>query len=259
MATLLPAEAVIRRSVAAKLRAGGERELASRLDRCGAEVGSLRCPDCGLSRPARYTCNLRWCPVCAWRIAAKRAALVSAWARTCRQPKHVVLTGRNSDAPEPRRYGRAFAALRRQRPFRWKRGCRTIETTNEGRGWHVHIHALVDVKWIDAGELARRWGRLLDQEFAIVKVKDARLAEYLAELAKYACKPTQLAAWSPEEAVMFVRAMQGVRTFSTFGDLRGFKPEPKPQCRCPHCGSQSVAGFEPLGLGARIEALLDHW
>lgn len=259
MASLLPTDAVIRRSVAAKLRAGGEQELAARLERCGLEVGSLRCPDCGLSRPARYTCNLRWCPVCAWRIAAKRASLVSAWATTCRQPKHVVLTGRNTTEPMPRVYSQAFARLRRQKPFRWRRGCRTIETTNEGRGWHVHIHALIDTRWIDAGELALRWGRLLGQEFAIVRVKDARLAEYLAELCKYAVKPTQMAAWSAEEAATFVRSMQRVRTFATFGDLRGFAPPSRPPCRCPHCDSDASPGFEALGLSGRIEALQSHW
>lgn len=258
MATFWPEHRVLARSVAAKLRAGGEARLAARLERCGEEVGSVRCQNCGRSHPARYTCNLRWCPVCAWRISARRAALVSAWAETCAQPKHVVLTGRNTESPEPRRYGDAFARLRRQKPFRdWTRGCRTIETTNEGRGWHVHLHALVDVRWIDPGELARRWGRLLGQEFAIVKVKDARLIEYLAELAKYACKPAQMAAWPEAEATQFVRACRGVRLFSTWGDLRGFKPPPKPQRECEHCGAQAW-DFEPLPLAARLDAVLEH-
>lgn len=256
---LVPAERALARSLAARLREGGEPRQAERLERCGMAVGWLTCPDCMKWREAKYRCNLRWCPECAWRIAARRAALVGAWAQTCQQPKHVVLTGRNTAAPEPQRYGRAFAKLRRQQPFRWARGCRTVETTNEGRGWHVHIHALVDTRWIDAGELARRWGRLLNQEFAIVKVKDARLLDYLAELAKYACKPAQMAAWPAREAALFVRACRGVRLFSTFGDLRGFKPPAEPQRCCPDCGSNAAPQFDPLSLAQAIDASLNHW
>lgn len=247
---------VVRRSVAAKLRAGGEQKLAARLESCGQVVGYVRCENCGASHPATKQCHLRWCPQCAWRITAERCARVSAWAQTCNQPKHVVLTGRNTDAPLPRVYSRAFSKLRRQKPFRWSRGCRTIETTNEGRGWHVHIHALVDTRWVDAGELAVRWGRLVGQDFAIVKVKDARLETYLAELVKYACKPAQLASWTPTEAVTFIRACEGVRLFSTWGDLRGYQPPPKAQAVCD-CGSQAWE-FEPLTISEAIDHALSR-
>lgn len=235
---LLPVEHVVRESIAARLRGAGEFELSGRLSRCGEPVGWRECCHCGTAQPVFYRCNIRWCPDCAWRISAVRAAKVSAWAKTCGQPKHVTLTARNTTTlhrEDVREMSAAFSRLRRMRDFRWTRGCRTMEITNEGRGWHLHIHALVDVRWIDPAKLAISWARQIGQDdAAIVCVKDARDSDYLAEVAKYAVKPIQMAGWPAQDAAMFVRALQGTRTFSTFGDLRGFQTPPRP-CECPAC------------------------
>lgn len=254
---LLDARKVLRFSAAGRFRLAGLDALASRLEACGTTAGGLRCLNCGRSHPVHRRCNLRWCPECAWRISARRAQYVSAWASTTRQPKHVVLTSRNVRTLEPRRTSDAFVRLRRQRPFQWRNGCRSLETTNEGRGWHVHIHALIDVRWIDPGELSRRWGRLMGQDYAIVCVKDARLDTYLAELAKYAAKPTQVAAWPPDELRQFVEAHEKVRVFSTFGSARGL-PQPRLPHLCEHCGGESWE-FEPPTLVERIDSACDPW
>jgi hypothetical protein len=57
------------------------------------------------------------------------------------------------------------------------------------------------------------------QEFAIVYVKDCRRSDYLREVTKYAVKGSDLASWSAEDLGAFVAALDGVRTFGTFGTL----------------------------------------
>jgi len=115
-----------------------------------------------------------------------------------------------------------LAKLRRNKVFgNVKGGFYSLEVTNEGKGWHVHFHLLVDARWIDAGELAKTWGKLVGQDYAIVKVKDCRGADYIREVTKYAVKGSQLAAWTPNDIAEFIVAFQGVRFFGVFGALFG--------------------------------------
>jgi len=118
----------------------------------------------------------------------------------------------------------------------------SAEITNEGKGWHLHLHVYVDARWIDASELAKAWGRRVGQEFGIVKVKDARAKDYCAEVTKYVVKPAELVSWHPQEISQFIQAVTGVRMHATFGTLfklsREIKREmqkdkpPSPVCKC---------------------------
>ena len=92
-----------------------------------------------------------------------------------------------------------------------------MELTNETMGWHLHLHALIDADWIDAKDLSKRWAKLIGQDFAIVKVKDARIRDYLDEVAKYVVKPNQLANWDADQTLAYIVAFKGQKTFGTFG------------------------------------------
>ena len=84
----------------------------------------------------------------------------------------------------------------------------------------------------------------------IVDVKDARRADYLAEVTKYAVKGSQEAKWTGAEIVTFITAFQGVRAFGVFGSLYGERTkfaefiaslkDAKPLC---DCGSCSIAYY----------------
>lgn len=163
------------------------------------------------------------------RLSRERKTAVEWWTQSIKQPKHVVLTVRNADVLT-KQYVQtiksAFSRLRRTKFARnWTGGFYSVEVTNESRGWHVHIHALVDAKWIDARELSQQWAKAVGQEFAIVKVKDARGADYLAEVTKYAVKGNDLSRWSSPDIVAFIDAFDGVRTFGVFGTLYGKRTE----------------------------------
>ncbi len=139
------------------------------------------------------------------------------------QAKHVVLTARNTEGITKRRvqeFKAAFTKLRRRAVTKnWRGGFYAIEITNEGKGWHLHLHALVETRWIDQGKLAKEWAECIGQDFAIVWVKDGRKADYLRELCKYVTDGNQLAGWQPEEIKDYIDAFSGVRTFGCFGVL----------------------------------------
>lgn len=237
---------VFSESIVAKLDTCGRSDIADQIRDCHSIVTYKRCCGCAALSKFYNRCDRLWCPLCTPRLARERREAVEWWTREVSQPKHVVLTCRNSETitrATVRAFKSAFASLRRSAFCRgWRGGFYSLEVTNEGRGWHLHLHALVDARWIDARQLAVEWGKRVGQDFSIVKVKDARDSSYLAEVTKYAVKASQLAAWSGGDVAAFVEAFTGVRTFGVFGSLYGKRTEfrawldsilgVKPACEC---------------------------
>ena len=241
-------------SVAAKLREAGMRAEADVLEDCHSHLVYAQCDSCRAVQVFRNRCDRFYCPECQPKLAKRRAASVAWWTVEVSQPKHVVLTVQNV---EPLTRGHVdelkkwFTRLRHRKFCRnWRGGFYSVEVTNEGRGWHLHLHVLVDSRWIDAGELARQWCSVTNGMGKIVKVKDCRRADYLAEVTKYAVKGSELAAWTPSQIAMFIHAFDGARTFGVFGSLYGKRTEfaewlksirdHKPKCSC---GCQSMTFY----------------
>ena len=210
--------------------------------RCGHEHIYKTCTGCDETTAHFYHCMIKWCPLCNWRIVNRRRDLLKQWLPTIEQPKHLVTTQRNTAALTRRMikdHTVNLSKLRRSRVFdQVKGGCVSVEITNESRGWHLHAHWLVDARWVDKEQLAVTWGKLVGQDFAIVKVIDARpsggrgdyrgdggtipaltTTHYQRELMKYVVKGSDLAKWSREDIYQFVRAVRSQRFFFAFGDL----------------------------------------
>jgi Replication protein/Transposase zinc-binding domain len=216
------------------------------LAKCGKEEWYRTCKNCGTVKAFPYRCSMKFCPKCNWRRARERANIIQHWSVLVKQPKHIVLTRRNSSIIERqllRHTMKSFGKLRRQKEWRnCSGGCVSMEVTNESRGWHVHLHILADIRWMPAGILSQRWAELMGQDFAIVKVTDAREHTYRQEVAKYVVKASHMAAWPAEEIAAFIGAIKGVKFFAPFGSLYKLqrsiktqiemeKPIPEP-CEC---------------------------
>lgn len=242
-------QTIFKHTVAAKLREAGRTDLASTLDDCHSTYTVAQCSDCGRIRKFPNRCDNMWCPECQPRLSSERRKAVEWWVNRVSQPKHVVLTVRNiPDLTKGhlQEFKRWWSRLRR-RVFskRWRGGFYAIEVTNEGRGWHLHLHALIDAKWIDKRELSIKWGKVNGGAGYIVDVSDARQADYLKEVTKYAVKGSELAKWAGKDIVTFISAFNGVRTFGVFGNLYAARSkfaeyiatlkDAKPLCDCGSC------------------------
>jgi hypothetical protein len=214
---------VHKNSIAAKLRHAGLADRAAKLEECHTRRTFAQCDGCHTVKVFLNRCDLNYCPQCQPRLAHRRSESLRWWIREAAQAKHVVLTVRNSAAITKnylRWIKKCFSRLRRRKfADNWEGGFYSLEITNEGKGWHVHLHALVNARWIDAPTLAREWADIVGQDFAIVHVEDAREETYLKEVAKYCVKGSQLAGWSHVEVADFVMSLEGVRTFGVFGSL----------------------------------------
>lgn len=222
-------------TIVAKLDSAGRGDLVGRMRDCHTAELMLTCTGCGVQRLVSNRCEKRWCPICVARLARERRDQLTWWIATLKQPKHVVLTCRNTSSltrERVRAFRTSLRKLRNQKLCRdWKSGVWSLEVTNESRGWHLHAHLLVETRWIESPQLARCWGKLVGQDYAIVKVKDGRKPDYLRELSKYVVKSSQLAGWKPSEIVEFMDAFTGTRTFGVFGSLVGERERWKRELR----------------------------
>lgn len=181
-------------------------------------------------RLCRRRCRDRMCPLCSQRRsadAADRAVGVAASMDSCR---FITLTLAASDAPLADQLAHLRDSFRRLRAdARWKEhvvgGVYTVELTFNAktRRWHPHLHALVDGGFFPQPTLKAAWEQASGGSY-IVDIRACHGRRAAARyIAKYATKPTEMAAWPPEAIRDAADALHGLRTLSTFGAYHGVK------------------------------------
>lgn len=257
-------QTIHKNSVAAKLRSIGRVEEASTLEHCHTEFTIGICRGCSAVNKFPNRCDLFFCPECQPRLQSDRQKAVEWWTREVHQPKHVVLTCKNTPnlhKGHVQEFRKWFTRLRRSVFARkWLGGFYRFEVTNEGRGWHLHLHALINAGWIDEFQLSELWTKITGGFGRIVRVKDARGKSYLDEVTKYAVKGHQLSAWTPEQIAEFIDAFKGVKTFGVFGSLYGARTKfaewwkqvrgTKPICSCgeSNCNYMTECDYDIMKL-----------
>jgi hypothetical protein len=190
-------------------------------------------------------CKDRCCPRCQVHRSRVAAGRFEAAVRLMDAPRHVVLTAPRVSAPLADQLRSLRGALRRLRRSVWWRdrcvgGVYAIEITRgrDGRGWHPHIHLVVDGEWMHQGDLQRAWesavlehGAWSDAEpgaraIAWIGAVHSRgkTARYIA---KYIAKPADVASWSPWAIREYAAACRGMRFLDTFGRYHGTVLDPR--------------------------------
>lgn len=260
---------VLRKKVLQRLLDENEDELAASLARCG-ETFLLHCSSCGFQHVAEKRCSQKWCPVCVRKIATQRSLKYERAAALCQWPMFLTLTRANLgnlSATDIRDLRKRFGRFRRQ--VFWKKnvtgGVACIEVTNTGRGWHPHLHCLLDCRWLGietpepksyhsrtkkkqlfqraAAELERNWSDCLGQLVSSVKVKRTSGADIIKEVCKYAVKGSDLVE-SPDPIGPAIWAMKSTRLVTSFGSFFGKNlvtaEEKKPPLPCPACNAKDA-------------------
>lgn len=204
-AELLASRAASRAKLLDRLDDEGADKHADRLRKCGEKL-RLKCTCCGMVRSVAIRCDLKWCPACAPRIAFDKVQRYGPVVNEFSHPLFVTFTTQNFDARSKKTTGmreviRAFRRLRSQRW--WKRCCpggvASFEMTRRRKGWHPHVHALLDSAWFAATvtrppvgtpadkfkaralsacrEIAQQWTMALGGRPGSVKVRKVRVRE----------------------------------------------------------------------------------
>lgn len=230
----------------ARLEREGEDELASKIRCCGDPI-MFTCEHCGQETQGHCRCKRKWCPRCAPAIAAERSQRLAATVQRFRWPLFVTLTMKNVDDLNfgaVRHLRRSFGKMRHKK-F-WKKnvkgGIASIEVTNIGNGWHPHLHAVLDCRWLSvhepevrsfysreekkacfekaASELGTVWAKYLGQPLASIKIKRCSAATITKEVVKYSVKGTDLLACA-EKVGPLIHALEACRLVTTFGTAHG--------------------------------------
>jgi hypothetical protein len=265
-----------------KLHLEGERKLAGKLESCGLSF-FLRCRECHARHECQTKCCRKWCPSCAADLAAKRSRKLASSIRRFKWPLFVTLTIQNvtdwdGDFDFVRHLRRSFGKLRHRKI--WKSnvagGAAAIEVTNTGNGWHPHLHAIIDCKWLavktpepyrrESAASVRAKCRAAAEEFTELwrkcckqvrppSVKMSRCDHTIAkEVMKYSIKPADLI--ETEEPIgPVLRMMDKTRLVTTFGSVFGIGEDDelgKREFLCPngHKSWMPEAGLQRMLLEA---------
>lgn len=239
-------------------------DLVKRLSKCG-ELFRLVCTGCGTVRDCRTRCDIKWCPACSRALATRTVEKYRSLVEEATWPLFVTLTTKNYDEPSVRPLRKAWGKLRR---LRWFRRCvlggvAGFEMTNTGKGWHWHIHALLDCEWFAvsaekparnapadlwkargktaAKEVGEQW-TLCTGRPSSVKVRrvwtcdDGDVTKACMEVLKYSVTAASLLE-SPEPIAPALRLMDGTRLVTSFGTFfgKGTKRKKNAPQVCP-CG-----------------------
>lgn len=258
---------------------------AAKLEKCGAEL-VLRCGTCGAPRRVGKRCDLKWCPSCQHALASRTVARYQAACAAIKWPLFVTFTTKNHDTitGAVRAVRRAFGKLRR---LRWWRaavrgGVAGVEVTNKGRGFHVHVHALIDCRWLavresppgplckgDAfkrkakaacTEVAEQWTLCMDGRPSSVKPRrvwtrdggDIRAA--LAEVLKYAITTEDMDTIE-EPVTPLLDEISRTRMVTSWGScygLGGGRPQ-RPKCECLSCRDTPTWVPDDIWQAAKID------
>ncbi len=228
--------------VVSALVAAGWPELADRIKDCGRTARKMRCRSCGAEWIAPDRCHLRLCPDCG-QIRALR--LYNAHKCLAGQPnlKHLVLTFKNTPtlawAMIPWMRG-CFTRLRNRKLFArsWLGGVYSMEFTyTKAAGFHPHIHALIEGKFVPQAEIAKAWKEITGSAEVVWIARAKRSRQVL----KYILKPGGDLLDDPAALDNFLTVIQHRHFVSGWGKwYRVSKAWLMGELTCPICGSADI-------------------
>ncbi len=199
--------------------------VAERIERCSDALWVVR-DESGVRLTSNH-CNNRQCPECANRRARQASKVVAARVARYKWPTFLTLTTTpRRDLPlreQIRTIVTAFNRLRRHAV--WQQsvsgGIWVLEITRHPHRthYHVHIHALMDSKFVDWEWLRERWTTINGQPSGVhIRRAQERDSKYLG---KYMGKGFAGISLEPWEEWPFAEELISVRTRGTFGTEPG--------------------------------------
>ena len=195
---------------------------------CHTLQSSMVCRSCDSVSRFWNRCELRFCPICARRLARERQQQFQFWFDRIKRPKFLTLTIRNTAVLGVGIWTvkKAWKSLRRSKLFEAvKAGFWSIEVTNQGRGWHVHLHAVLDSPFLEQASIQEAWSKRIGQTMSIVHIKELRGQDATKEALKYVSKPTEMLNWSDSDLLEYLAETESLRLFGVWGALHARRSE----------------------------------
>ncbi len=254
----------LRLQLIARLEREDRFDLSAKLRRCGI-AAPLVCLDCGFVHITETRCKNKWCPSCQRGLAEAKASRLRFAVSRMKWPIFLTLTQGNTmtiEGEDVREFRRAFGRLRQMKFWKVKvrGGVASMEVTNIGNGWHLHLHAVIDCDWLSIlSEPPRKWHTAKEKAWKILVAKSelqeawrqALKAGYdpvchvkraegniCQEVLKYVVKGDALVEMSDDISPL-IDAISSTRLVTTFGTCYGLTKaleaeEPPVAFLCPN-------------------------
>ena len=234
---------------AARFASRGLHDIASQLRDCQETEVLICCQNCGHHRYIVDRCRLRVCPLCSFERSRERARYIVELTKQMQYPKMLTLTmpvWRGVPQEGIKHLRRNWNRLRKVPCMSKVRGgAYQIEVKVKDRGYHIHMHAILDAPFIPYQQVFSAWRSLLGTQAPQVHIKAASTEREREYCAKYAAKAADFYS-HPDAVVDWYEATKGQRLFATFGawynvkleDLLNDEDTEQPIVKCPRCGAE---------------------
>lgn len=213
------------------------------------EYRRIYCTGCGHSFDVPLSCHNRFCDVCTGprrrRVRSRLQSIVS-FVQSLPGYKIRFLTLTipvNADlGSSAATLVRSFRKLRNRKFWRSrvKGGCYVLEVKGVPGLWHIHLHGLIDSRFLDVYRLSKEWNKCSPGK--IVYVKNVPLSAIIHYVTKYICKSDLPLAAQLEAS----RSLKGTRLFQPFGSWEALAvTSDQPLWPCPKCSGST---FLPSSL-----------
>ncbi len=205
---------------------------------CGQMYVTLRCEKCGNVHKSYLTCKKRTCEMCARKRAKRLVKAFSPIVSSFSWPAFMTLTLPSVESrdviKQKNRLIESFAKLRRWKEIGFKKGVYTIEILKKnGDYWYLHLHALIDCKWLDQKILSDIWKKITGDASIVDIRRVSNTQKACMEVLKYQTKMWEL---DDKEKEFIDKIFSRSRFVGSFGIKR---PEAEPyEKTCSICGGR---------------------
>ena len=240
---------------------------AARVRSCHETFRIFECRDCKTHHDRETfpavpsSCSHRLCPHCAARRAAKFFEEHYEGLKRIKNPKLLTVTlksVRRLSRKDFKRLTACFGRLRARKLFQWCQGgiYGSEVTYNPAKGWHPHIHALIDAPYIPQAEIAAAWKEITGDSMVVdirqVKRGKKGLMKAVEEVVKYPCKLDDFVD-DPALVKEYLDAVAGVNLIYGFGSQYRVRQRVPYRPTCPVCGSINLASIGTVVLSRDIQ------
>jgi len=186
---------------------------------CGENYFMFRCEKCGNVERHYITCKQRTCRKCArtrsFQLVEMYLPVVLTFKWACFVTLTLKFVANGNIREQLNKILASFRKLRRRGIWSAEKGVFSVEMVKKDGGYYVHLHALVDSKWMDQGDLSKAWLDITGDSFIvdIRRVKSDRRG-LLSEVLKYQTKMWEL---NDEEKDFVEKTFKHRRFVNSFG------------------------------------------
>lgn len=214
-------------------------------------IRTLVCSHCGHPLRVQLSCGDRTCPVCRKKWFGYHYGALKKYVAKWDRVYFLTLTLKNIPdgnlyRADVERLRILFTALRKKLKGAIDAGWYVIQMTNDGNGWHLHLHAIYRGSFVPSQKLSRLWLEITKDSYIVdIRTADRWQAALRYVLSDFLQSP-RIRDCDREEYNSIFKGSRLVQGFGEYSKTKLRVPFP-----CPCCGRSEWTDLDLLLEGKR--------